>query len=263
MRRTVDGPWGAHVRRGTRLIRVADGESANMRVQLRHDQFQSMLLDPAYPCVMGSSVIRAQSYGFGAYPELGAIATAKWLLADLEWFIQAFRAPQTQGEPFTSFICIFDGPLGLTEHEFETLLWRQLGLLHEADHRPWDPTVSSDPADPHFSFSLAGESFFVIGLHGESSRTARHTSVPALVFNRHEQFEILRRRGQMDRISGIVHARDMRLQGSTNSMLAQYGMVSEARQYAGRVVEQDWVCPFTPRDLSHVANDLDDERPPA
>jgi FPC/CPF motif-containing protein YcgG len=30
-------------------------------------------------------------------------------------------------------------------------------------------------------------------------------------------------------------------------MLARHGTVSEARQYSGRAVDKDWVCPFSGR----------------
>ena len=41
--------------------------------------------------------------------------------------------------------------------------------------------------------------------------------------------------------------RDAEFSGSVNPMLAVHGEESEARQYSGRVVDDDWVCPFRPR----------------
>jgi FPC/CPF motif-containing protein YcgG len=35
--------------------------------------------------------------------------------------------------------------------------------------------------------------------------------------------------------------------GSINPMLANHGSISSARQYSGRAVETDWVCPFSGR----------------
>jgi hypothetical protein len=36
----------------------------------------------------------------------------------------------------------------------------------------------------------------------------------------------------------------MRLQGSINPNLSDFGVHSEARQYSGRAVEDAWKCPF-------------------
>jgi FPC/CPF motif-containing protein YcgG len=151
-------------------------------------------------------------------------------------------------DPFATFVSTFDGPVDLDDVGFERLLWRQLQLLHDVDRRrwPWDLRVSADPTDPRFSFSVAGHAFFVIGMHPRATRLARTAFVPALVFNRHRQFDVLRERGQMQRVTDVIRARDRRLQGWEYPTLAQFGQVSEARQYAGRVVEDGWRCPFEP-----------------
>lgn len=129
---------------------------------------------------------------------------------------------------------------------WEKLLWAQLQSLHELDrtHHAWDATVSSDPADPAFSFSFAGTAFFIIGMHPASSRLARRFAWPTLVFNAHEQFERLRERQVFERMRATVRARDHKLQGSLNPNPSNYGERSEARQYSGRAVAGDWQCPF-------------------
>jgi FPC/CPF motif-containing protein YcgG len=38
--------------------------------------------------------------------------------------------------------------------------------------------------------------------------------------------------------------RDLRLQGSLNPNLSDFGKKSDARQYSGRAVEANWKCPF-------------------
>ncbi len=47
--------------------------------------------------------------------------------------------------------------------------------------------------------------------------------------------------------------RDQELAGSLNPMLARHGEVSEARQYSGRVVTEEWVCPFRDKRASSKA----------
>jgi uncharacterized protein len=233
----------------SRLRRVADGRRASARTQLLHDEFRAAVLSSAYPCVLGASALRAQNYAFALYPELGGDSSARLLAGDIEQFVRTHPVPRTPAEPFATFVAAFDGPSPLSEDGFERLMWRHLGLLHEHDRRRfgWDPAVSADPEDPDFSFSVAGCAFFILGMHPGAARIARMTPVPVLVFNRHEQFEELRRRGQMARLVKIIRARDLSLHGRPYSELAMYGEISEARQYAGREVEGDWRCPFTPR----------------
>ena len=92
--------------------------------------------------------------------------------------------------------------------------------------------------------SAGGKGFFVIGMHPGASRLARRFQCPVLVFNLHSQFEQLRADGRYDKLRSTIVARDIAFSGSGNPMLATYGQRSEARQYSGRRVDDDWVCPF-------------------
>ncbi|RZU74587.1 hypothetical protein EV384_3062 [Micromonospora kangleipakensis] len=190
--------------------------------------------------------MRADNYAFAVYDELGAKESARCLTRDLEWFVQSYAIRRTPQEPFATFISMYEHPMVDDEGDFERLLWRHLSFVHEEDTRkwPWDPAVSMDPDDPRFSFSVSGQAFFVVGMHPKASRIARTAPVLTLVFNLHAQFDALRQRGQMDRVSRTIRAKDGRLQGRPNPMLMQFGEASEARQYAGREVEADWQCPF-------------------
>jgi FPC/CPF motif-containing protein YcgG len=92
----------------------------------------------------------------------------------------------------TTFVASFLRPVPGDEAELERLLWTQLQALHDGEPmQSWDPSVSSDPEDAHFSFSMAGSAFFVVGLHAASTRWARRFAWPTLVFNPHAQFERL------------------------------------------------------------------------
>ena len=158
---------------------------------------------------------------------------------------------------FQTLVVLFERSGELGEEEFEQHLWRRLQSLSDKDvwlgGRP-DPRVSSDPGDPHFSLSFAGEAFFVVGLHPAASRPARRFEVAAMVFNLHDQFEQLRAQGRYDKLRDSILERDVKLAGSINPMLARHGVVSEARQYSGRLVEEGWRCPFAGRrDFSDAA----------
>src|SRR5206468_2426427 len=116
----------------------------------------------------------------------------------------------------------------------------------DAPLHDWDPSVSSNPDDPHFSFSFAGHAFFIVGLHPDSARLARQFPWPTLVFNPHAQFERMREKGKFERMKEVARQREEQLDGSVSPALADFGADSEAKQYAGRVVEPDWHPPFAP-----------------
>ena len=109
--------------------------------------------------------------------------------------------------------------------------------------------MSRDPDDPYFSLSFGGEAFFVVGLHPKASRPARRFEHPTMVFNLHDQFEMLRRQDRYEKLRTTILDRDVKLAGDVNPMLASHGTISEARQYSGRAVPEGWVCPFNRPDV--------------
>lgn len=213
---------------------------------LVHQSFRAHVLDEEFPCTGGKSAINNNTYRFGLYPEMNTHETTAGLAYDL-W--EYARERPTFATDYATFVASFAAPVVRDEHDWEKRLWSQLQSLHELDreHHAWDPTVSNDPDDPAFSFSFAGTAFFVVGLHPKSSRYARRFAWPTLVFNAHIQFERLREQNLFERMRETVRARDYRLQGSLNPNLSNYGELSEARQYSGRAVEEEWRCPFRAR----------------
>ena len=196
-----------------------------------------------HPCVGASAALKRGEYWHGIYGRMDGAEDVMGLARDL---FQYLRDQEAEPREFGTFLATFKGPKGLTEEEFETLLWRKLGELDQISSvfYPWDPTVSPDPESPQFSFSFAGKAFYVVGLHQGSSRMARSFEYPTLVFNLHSQFEKLRASGKYDRMRDTIRSRDEKLQGSVNPMLNDFGKVSEARQYSGRKVDEGWKCPF-------------------
>jgi FPC/CPF motif-containing protein YcgG len=141
-------------------------------------------------------------------------------------------------------MAVFKDQDSFSETQFETALWKQLELLHDIDNEDWDPEVSDNPEDKNFSFSIAGKAFYIVGLHPNSSRKARQSPYPAIAFNLHWQFEKLREMGAFNTVRNKIRERDIELQGNINPMLEDFGENSEARQYSGRKVEEEWKCPF-------------------
>lgn len=204
--------------------------------------FKDWIIKEGHPCVMAQTVFKMDKVEFHEYNGFGEKKSVDQLLLDLENYISNYDFDSNE---FFTFIATFPNETKeLTEKEFEEKLWRQLQYLHEADDREWDLRVHSDPENSNFSFSLKGRAFYIVGLHPNSSRKARQTQFPTLVFNLHWQFEKLREMKTYQRVKKRIRRRDQKLQGSINPVLEDFGEKSEANQYSGRYVEENWKCPF-------------------
>lgn len=203
-----------------------------------------MVTHPQYPCLGARSVFRRENAQVVLLDEMDQVAE----LGELADQLRQFAASTDPQGPFASLIAVFRSPTDTTEEQFESLLWRVLQGLHDGDDHPWAGGVSPDPSDPHFAFSHAGTGFFIVGLHPGASRIARRAPLPTMVFNLHEQFELLREQGGFDRMRDAIRARDIRLQGGVNPMAQDHGNASEALQYSGRVVNDTWTPPFQARE---------------
>ncbi len=197
---------------------------------------------PDYPCLGAKAAFARQSVQLIEAGNMEDAQHDEAIVAALQRF--AVEAPADA--VFVSAVVLFAPARALTEAAFERALWQRLQALHALDRQQfgWDTQVSSDPASPHFSMSLGGKAFYVVGLHPGASRPARRYRQPALVFNLHSQFEQLRANGRYQKLREAIIERDLAYAGSVNPMLAVHGNGPEALQYSGRQVETDWVCPF-------------------
>lgn len=162
----------------------------------------------------------------------------------LESFYQFIDEYRTHPNRLSSFIVPFH--INSDFEEFEIFFWKLLRQLNQLDkkHFSHDPRVSSDPASPEFSFSIKEEAFFILALHPESPRFARRFRVPAIVFNPHQQFESLRKKGLYSRVRDVIRFRDKVLQGFINPMVKDFGEKSEIFQYIGRTYAKNAQIPF-------------------
>lgn len=209
--------------------------------------FKQFVKAPAFPCVGAKSALAKQQMRFVIGNDIRSAWDDLRIIPSLLDLAQSYRADPVL---FQSLVVLFEKDAGLDEAGFETNLWARVQSLTDKDE--WlgqqpDPRVSSSPDEPHFSLSFGGEAFFVVGLHPQASRPARRFERPALVFNLHDQFEQLRAQGRYEKLRMSIMDRDVAAAGTENPMLARHGTISEARQYSGRVVGTDWVCPFSGR----------------
>jgi FPC/CPF motif-containing protein YcgG len=230
---------------GRRLVRD-DGGRASALTEFVHDGFRALVLNDHFTCAGAKAAVRQNSYRFGLYEGLASPGATAGLAHDLFAFVA--ERPTFEGD-FASYVASFAGPPPPDEARFEQGLWDTLQQLHDLDalFHEWDETVEADAAHPRFSFSFAGTALFVVGLHPASSRATRRFAWPTLIFNPHDQFEQLRRTGQFERFQQVIRDADRALQGHHNPMLETFGTRSEAPQYSGRRVGEDWTCPFHTR----------------
>ena len=208
------------------------------------EELLESIADDRFPCVGAKSVMARGSLKTLVCQSLDSAREDERVHSELLDWVAAHREDP---KGLRSLAVMFQGPGDLDEEGFEASLWERLQALATIDARrrqPYDPGVSPDPEDPNFSLSFGGAAFFVIGLHPNASRPARRMPRPTLVFNLHEQFERLREDGRYERMREKIMSRDLAYSGSVNPMVARFGESSEARQYSGRVVGEDWRCPF-------------------
>ena len=213
------------------------------------DSLLDHIREREFPCVGAKSALARGSLRV----EPARSITSAWddlLIHDilLKWSWDYADDDAEDGKGLRSLAVVFGGPDDLTEEQFEAAMWERLQSLAAKDEwrgQVLDPKVSADPADPHFSLSFGGQGYFVVGMHPAASRAARRTPFPTLVFNLHDQFETLREQNRYARMKEQILKRDVKLDGSLNPMLSQHGDMSEARQYSGRQVGDDWRCPFS------------------
>ena len=204
-------------------------------------EFSEFIIGKDHPCLMAQTVFSMDKVDFHEYDDFGSRKTAKNILKDLKVYLENY---DFESNEFLTFLVGFRGKQDYTEEEFEQKLWEQLQHLHEVDDAEWDEEVDPDPESANFSFSLGGRAFYIVGMHPNSSRKARQAPYPAIAFNLHWQFERLREMGTYYTVRDKIRDRDKDLQGNINPMLEDFGKKSEARQYSGRKVGEEWKCPF-------------------
>lgn len=210
-------------------------------------EFQDWVRDSAFPCVGAKSALGKRQMRFVVARDIRSAWDDLAIYPNLLDLAKSYAETPTL---FQSLVVLFEAEAELDEAGFEAALWQRVSSLSDKDEwlgQPLDPRVSADPESPHFSLSFGGEAFFVVGLHPQASRPGRRFSRPALVFNLHDQFEQLRAQGRYEPLRDAILARDVKLAGDVNPMLARHGTISEARQYSGRAVDEGWRCPFSGR----------------
>lgn len=204
-------------------------------------EYKEFILDKNHPCVMANAVFMQDNYQLRVFDKMDNDDNIDPILEIIENYLERY---DFESNDFESLMVCFKNSHFESEKAFEDSLWNFLQKLHDEDDVSWDDEVSDDPDSPNFSFSIKGKAFYIIGMHPNSSRLARQTPYPTVVFNLHWQFERLREMGTYQAVKKRIRRRDKKLQGHINPVLRDFGSDSETKQYSGRNVEKEWKCPF-------------------
>ncbi|HII4319170.1 TPA: guanitoxin biosynthesis heme-dependent pre-guanitoxin N-hydroxylase GntA, partial [Vibrio parahaemolyticus] len=149
----------------------------------------------------------------------------------------------------STFVITFSGESFDDGEMFEEFLWEILSKLNAIDTKnnyAWSDQCDRSVESPNFAYSIAEHPYFIVGLHPESSRISRQLTVPAIVFNSHEQFKALKKTGAYQKLQKEIRSRDTVIQGDINPLLSNFGDRSEAIQYAAaHSVDGKFSCPFS------------------
>jgi hypothetical protein len=203
-----------------------------------------------FPCVGAKTALSLKRLKIMVAGNMKLPCDDRKILNFLYGFVDFYRSTNAV---FLSCAIIFPSSKISSEEEFENLLWQKLQALSDFDsaNYEYDKRVSHDPKNEKFSFSLKGESFFIVGIHPSSSRPGRRFKYPTLIFNPHHQFEILREKNCFTKIKNATRKRDEKISGNLNPMLQDYGASSEALQYSGKKYDENWQCPLK---IKHAKN---------
>lgn len=207
------------------------------------EEYKEYIGNKEFVCVAAKAALAKQQIQCMIAGHMACPKDDASILSFLYSFIDTYR---NSDEMYHSAVVIFEQSGIMNEEMFDSFLWQRLQAISVLDAKlhPYDNRVVADPSSPNFSFSLKEESFFVIGLHPNSSRQVRQFKYPALVFNPHHQFEQLKETHKYDSLKRVVRKRDLQISGSVNPMLEDFGSASEVYQYSGRQYDQQWKCPL-------------------
>jgi FPC/CPF motif-containing protein YcgG len=207
------------------------------------EEYLDYIRDKYFPCIAAKAALAENKIQALVADHLACPKDDICILQFLYNFVDTYRSSKNL---YHSAVIIFKGPERCTEEIFDALLWQRLQAISDLDatEHAWDARVEKDAASPDFSFSIKEEAFYIIALQPDSDRKARQFKYPALVFNPHDQFEKLRASNKYIPMRQVVRKRDIKLSGSINPMLADFGESSEVFQYSGRKYDSNWKCPF-------------------
>ena len=116
--------------------------------------FGTFIRDRDFPCVGAKSALGKGQLTHVVLEDMRSGAEDRRLLRAFYAFVKRYREDRTL---FTSFAVSWQGPTGLSERDFERLLWERLQALHELDRAEQLVAEAGDPHMGALASELAGE----------------------------------------------------------------------------------------------------------
>jgi FPC/CPF motif-containing protein YcgG/predicted heme/steroid binding protein len=212
--------------------------------ELAHDQFVQFVKQPSYPCVCARSTLYLNKYKFKYYDSKVNIKN-NTLASDLSNFLleqaEIWKSSNNKDRMLTTFVACFKQE-EFSEQQFEFDLFTQLEHLHSLDNHDYS-NKKNTTIFPH-SFNFGGRSFFIAGLHSNSSRRARRFTYPTLVFNALDQFEM------MEESYSEIHRMNCKRESvfdwdnNYNPMIDLIPRLGACVAFSGRQIDPEtWTCP--------------------
>ena len=206
-------------------------------------QFRDFILSDAHSCVASKTALVNNNATINIYRSEPQSIEA--LHSDMIIFSSEIR--HIDPREFRTFAALFPTVSCNNENMFDSWLWDMLSQLRSVDERQgyaWSDICDSDTTSSNFSFSLANEAYFIVGMHPCSSRGSRQFLCPALIFNSRRQFDALKESGMYHRLQKTIRRKEINKYGSINPMLDEFGKSPEWLQYSGMRREKESQCPL-------------------
>lgn len=151
---------GELVTQATVESRVESGDAPEW-VAAHWNSFREGLLgernETPFPCYFGAESVENGDPLYTAVPSM----SDKDALLNLGRTVMEYLDVRTEHSGRASLVTFFRPPeRGLSEAEYHQTLWNILQFLHVHDPEPWPADIPTDPDDPHWEFSFAGEPMF-------------------------------------------------------------------------------------------------------
>src|SRR5262245_18777121 len=101
---------------------------------LIEQSFIKKILSENFSCIGAKASITNTSYEFCLLEKIASEKSTHDLYESLKLFTQKRQEIDTH---FASFIACFTNHEGITQNQFEHLLWKQLYMLHQHDEFEW------------------------------------------------------------------------------------------------------------------------------
>lgn len=149
-----------------------------IKYKMMEKALEGYLKAKSFPSIDPSK--QRQNYSMGLFSEFGTSRSALRMWDSFNYFLQDLP----NQKPFHAYFAIFDEIEISSEHQFATLMQKQLQEPLNEHIEKIDPEERElyAPNDADYSLTINGAKFYIFGMHPKSSRKTRQFPWPVLLF---------------------------------------------------------------------------------